>query len=333
MSRLPKISIIIPVYNVEQYIADCIRSVIRQTYSGEVECVVVDDCGTDQSLSIADSLISKYKGSISFKIIHHERNRGLSAARNTGISIATGEYLFFLDSDDFISDNCIDQLTSSIQNCNYDVIVGDFKKIGNGQSDAPRLLVSESQMSSIDARQALLSRRIYVMAWNKLIKKDFLTMHNMRFEEGYLHEDEIFTFNMAMCNPTIYIMDSITYFYRVRPNSIMLNEHKSFAKAQAYQKVVLKITSDSYFDISDSLCWDYVSLLIPNTFVGRLKHPILFWKYYKMLRHQLSQQSSLSCTPGSASNLRKSIAMHWRLSVFGGYCWLMAREIKNQLFS
>ena len=107
-NMLPKISIIIPIYNVEPYIEDCLQSVMRQTYRGMMECILVDDCGTDNSMKVAEQLIKIYNGPIDFKVLHHEHNRGLSAARNTGIDAACGDYVYFLDSDDWISDDCFE---------------------------------------------------------------------------------------------------------------------------------------------------------------------------------------------------------------------------------
>lgn len=82
------VSIIVPVYNVAEYIESCVRSVMTQTYDGGLECLIFDDCGTDNSIAIAQQMIENYQGSIDFKVIHHEKNRGLSAARNTGMDAA-----------------------------------------------------------------------------------------------------------------------------------------------------------------------------------------------------------------------------------------------------
>lgn len=80
---------------------------MRQSYNGAMECILVDDCGTDNSMEIAEQLIKAYNGPIDFKVVHHEHNQGLSAARNTGMDASCGEYVYFLDSDDWISDDCI----------------------------------------------------------------------------------------------------------------------------------------------------------------------------------------------------------------------------------
>ena len=109
-----KVSIIIPVYNVASYIEECIQSVLDQTYP-DLEVVLVDDCGTDHSMELAENLIRKSNRSSIFRIEKHDRNRGLSAARNTGIKTATGEYLYFVDSDDKISQDCIEKLVQFVR--------------------------------------------------------------------------------------------------------------------------------------------------------------------------------------------------------------------------
>lgn len=86
------VSIIVPVYNVAPYIKDCLQSVMRQTYKGSMECLIVDDCGTDESIAIVERMLAEYDGPIYFQILHHDHNRGLSAARNTGTMQATGDY-------------------------------------------------------------------------------------------------------------------------------------------------------------------------------------------------------------------------------------------------
>ena len=106
-----KVSIIVPVYNVSNYIVKCLDSIIAQTFHS-IECILVDDCGHDDSIEKAQRYINQYSGHISFMIIHHNKNKGLSGARNTGINISTGDYLFFLDSDDAITPNCIETLMS-----------------------------------------------------------------------------------------------------------------------------------------------------------------------------------------------------------------------------
>ena len=113
-----KVSIIIPIYNVESYIANCLHSVFNQTYK-DLEIILVDDCGTDKSMDVAKEIIRKYKNDFHIIIEHHTYNKGLSAARNTGLKKSTGEFIYFLDSDDTISNDCIERLMFPILQGNH----------------------------------------------------------------------------------------------------------------------------------------------------------------------------------------------------------------------
>ena len=120
-----RVSIIIPVYNVEPYIEECLQSVANQTMTEGVECIIVDDCGQDNSMEIVHSFVKNYKGNVNFRVLYHGKNRGLSAARNTGIMAATGKYLYFLDSDDRISHECMKQFQQKIDKYgNVDLVHG-----------------------------------------------------------------------------------------------------------------------------------------------------------------------------------------------------------------
>lgn len=103
------ISIVVPVYNVSLYVERCVRSVMAQTYP-VLECILVDDASPDDSIAKCEKLIAAYDGAISFVVLHHERNRGLSAARNTGTDAAQGDYIYYLDSDDEITPDCIEKV-------------------------------------------------------------------------------------------------------------------------------------------------------------------------------------------------------------------------------
>ena len=120
------VSIIVPVYGVESYIEDCVRSVMAQDYDGPLECVLVNDCTPDRSIEMAKQVLSDYKGAIEFRIVTHERNQGLSGARNTGIKESKGEYVYLLDSDDEISSNCISSLVAPLAIKRYEMVVGEY---------------------------------------------------------------------------------------------------------------------------------------------------------------------------------------------------------------
>ena len=125
---MKEVSIIIPIYNVEKYVAECLNSVISQTYDhSKIECIIVNDCTTDDSMDIVYEIIKKYDGGMSFIICRHEHNEGVSAARNTGIEVAKGNYIFFIDSDDYIYPNSLELLLNASKIYGYpDMVVGNF---------------------------------------------------------------------------------------------------------------------------------------------------------------------------------------------------------------
>lgn len=108
------ISVIVPVYNVEKYIERCITSIINQTFTEGVECIVINDCTPDKSMEIVERLVSKYDGSIQFKLIYHEKNKGIAAVRNTGLDTATGDYTIYIDSDDYCELDMLEKCTQRL---------------------------------------------------------------------------------------------------------------------------------------------------------------------------------------------------------------------------
>ena len=212
------VTVIVPFYNVEPYIADCLQSVMRQTYRGPLECILVDDCGSDSSVEIAAQMIAAYEGPIEFKILHHENNRGLSAARNTGLDAANGEYVCFLDSDDWISDDCIEKLANPLQEEKFDIVVGDYEAVGC--FPGCKLTLGEGRYFTKPFDSTFCNQGVYVMAWNKLYSKHFLDRNKLRFEEGRIHEDEIWVFELSCVDKSFFVVKSVTYFYRIRENSI-----------------------------------------------------------------------------------------------------------------
>lgn len=222
--KKPLISIIIPIYNVQNYIADCICSVINQTFTDSVECLLVDDCGSDDSIVIAEKIIDSYKGKIKFRIINHNSNLGLSCARNTGIRESDGEWLLFLDSDDWLSENCLQtmvDMTTKYPSCEL-VIGGAIKTDGDDifdleNSNFPDYVEDRNWIN----RNLLTPMNLPVTAWNKLIKKDFVNKHQLYFVESAISEDEYWNFLLAKYVSCMVILKHNTYFYRVREGSIM----------------------------------------------------------------------------------------------------------------
>ena len=214
-----KISIIIPVYNVENYIERCIRSVVSQRYAGQIECIIVDDKTPDNSIFIIEKIIKSYQGNIEFKIIHHDINLGLSAARNTGLKYATGEYVYFLDSDDQISPDCIDVLSKPLLNKHYDFVIANYKVDKEGHP--VYVIPIESGEYNKNIQRMFLLHQWPSMAWNKLCNLNFIRKNKLYFQEGLIHEDILWSFYLAIHTESLYVCKETTYVYCYRENSIV----------------------------------------------------------------------------------------------------------------
>ena len=163
-----KVSIIIPIFNVAPYLTRCLQSIEAQTYQ-DIECLLIDDCGTDHSLRIAEDFIQNHKGQLTFNIIHHQHNKGLSAARNTGIKAATGDYIYFMDSDDAITPHCIEILTDLAKkypDADYvqgNIVTGPGLMDGTIDNDVPEYCNNKELLEKI------ILNKTHRTAWNRLI--------------------------------------------------------------------------------------------------------------------------------------------------------------------
>ncbi|RHI11460.1 glycosyltransferase family 2 protein [Bacteroides sp. AM16-24] len=239
MKKQVLVSIIIPVYKVENWIEGCLLSVCNQTYEN-IECIIVNDATPDKSMDIVESILKNYTGSIRFKIITHELNRGLSAARNSGVKAATGDYLFFLDSDDKLySADVVSIFEVYLQKYgNVDFLVGGFDLIGNTTSFKVPTLQEKVYNSKEDILISYLDCQWYVMACGKMISRSFFIEKNMWFGEGLLHEDELFSFRLAVFASTMVIISEKVYSYYINECSITGN--KKYRNYLDYLSVILQ---------------------------------------------------------------------------------------------
>lgn len=227
------VSIIVPVYNVEKYIERCLESIVAQTYR-KLEVIFVDDCGQDDSIGIVERFIADYDGGISLSIVHHDKNRGQSASRNTGIMAARGRYVYFLDSDDYISTDCISLLYSKIEeDATVQMVVGNYKIIG-GLYFNPMNLPQRSYTSE-EIIKYQFTYNIYTMAWNKLVSRKFIIDNGLFFQEGIIHEDNLWSFCTACCLDKIAIVLKPTYNYIIRSGSTMTGNDAEFHEGQLFE--------------------------------------------------------------------------------------------------
>lgn len=278
------VSIIIPVYNVEGYILPCLDSVVNQTYKN-LEIIIVDDKGTDSSMMLINNFINSYNGEIKIKIITHECNKGLSAARNTGTSEAIGDYIFYLDSDDMLMPECINLLIQKAISSNAEMVTGDYKMVGGDDFFNGHIKISEDCVISgtYNIIEALTTGVYNITAWNKLIKRDFLIKNNLYFIENLLHEDDPWSIEMAFKLNKIAIIKDITYLYVFRNGSISNDIKNIERRVESTRKITmhsfnlvkenpLYSNSKSLFEYNINKLLNYFEFVYKNLGIKELRH-------------------------------------------------------------
>lgn len=307
------ISVIIPVYKVEEYILPCLESIINQDYKGIIECILIDDCGNDNSMRFAKNFINEQsKGDIQniiFKICKHQSNKGLSEARNTGTQIATGKYIYYLDSDDTLMSDCISSLVKCAKKYPAaEVIQSGCLCIQDGKKWElqPWLDFENTHHPEYIANQTwiktyMLNPTYPVTAWNKLIKKDFILQNNLFFKTGIIHEDDHWSYFLAKYVKHLAFLNQNTLIHYIHSNSIMrtrsLNNKSynswlliwtdmvahidDFCKEAQIKKILSSTTSWYLFNTSSKIRKEIKHIIkkLKNEIPHELKVPFLLYYY------------------------------------------------------
>ena len=247
---MPKISVIVPVYNVEQYLPKCLDSIINQTFK-DIEIICINDGSTDNSGKVLEEYAQKDDR---IKVLNQD-NKGLSAARNNGISQAKGEYISFVDSDDFIHPKFLETLYFAITQ-NYSDIAGcNFQKIHKKEILSFK---NRKIQTFIPALDVLLNKKnfIHFNVWNKLYKKE--AIRNIQFIENLYFEDWVFNLCVFAQNSTFAWINEKLYGYRMSNQSIMRSQfnHKKLEDYVRGIEIVAK-----YFQSNHPHNWDKVKKL------------------------------------------------------------------------
>jgi len=228
MDDKPKVSIIIPVYNVEQYLRQCLDSVCNQTFK-DIEIIVVNDCSPDNSLYI----IKKYQDKDErIVLVDLKQNVGVGFARNAGMRVAKGEYITFVDPDDWVKENFIEVLYNSIKKYNTDFVSVNYIKVCGDKFFNHKVKSSLFDVVICDdkiKRQLLLNIPV-IQIWTKIFKKSFLFSNNIYFRINKF-EDNVFTWETIIKSKSFIFISDIFYYHRInRVNSIMTNLKTSKTK-------------------------------------------------------------------------------------------------------
>lgn len=221
------ISIIIPVYKAHDYIERCLDSIISQTCEDlTIECILVNDYTPDDSMEIVKKKIKSNDKRLKFKIINHSENKGASAARNSGIKVAEGDFLLFVDSDDYLEAKALQAFTNELSKIrnqeDVDVVIGNTylyksKTIAMENDICDSLLIDNRRG---DALRKLLSREVIHLVCNKMIRRDYLLNNRLFFEEGIICEDILWAYLIFYHAQCVLLMSNVTYVYFDNPLSV-----------------------------------------------------------------------------------------------------------------
>ena len=260
------ISIVIPVYNVEKYLKECIESILKQTYT-DYEVILVDDGSTDNSSFICDEYADNY----SFISVIHKPNGGQADARNVGLRHAKGEYILFIDSDDYISDNCFFEDIYDVSEGN-DIICFKFQKYfeNTKRMSACTFTIPEfdNNDKSLIIRKLSANDALYCAAWTKAIRREILINNGIIFEVGCKCEDMKWYFEVLMNADSIVGIDKAYIVYRQRDGSVTKsNALKTISdNIKAIEDIKKEIKSIAGNDLYDALYYPlsklYCNLLI-----------------------------------------------------------------------
>lgn len=226
--NVPLVTISIPIYNCENHIINCLQSVVLQSYHN-LEILLVDDLGNDNSRVLVEEFVHHHPD-FNFKILRNEKNAGLSVVRNTGIDHAQGKYIFFLDSDDEITPDCISLMVDAAEREQVQMVCGNVKTIRletNQEIEAFRLQNNQDKMTENKAIfESFIQGRFPVPSWNKLILLDFLKQNQLYFKEGLFAQDSLQSFETALVLNSVFFLKEVTYIYYLHQDSVIHNRKK-----------------------------------------------------------------------------------------------------------
>lgn len=265
-----KISIIVPVYNVEAYLERCVESILQQTYT-HFELILINDGSTDSSGQICDHLASQYEN---IKVYHIE-NAGVSNARNMGIQLATGSWVTFIDSDDFVTQDYLATLASAVEGVNVGFAIAPLHHIKNGiVTDLPSHSGKTELWSTEETmKELLMTTRTSFFPVAKLFKRDLLA--DEKFNTNYhLAEDALFLTELLLkTRCSCVFIDKPVYYYDHREGSATtsVNRHV-FDTIEVYQQIIAQVSQafpNLKYELINRECWSYITVYDKIIFTSR----------------------------------------------------------------
>lgn len=309
-----RLSIIVPFYNVEKYIEECIRSLYDQDIpQEEYEVICVDDCSPDGSRAIVERLQKEF---LTLRLVCHERNKKLGGARNTGLREAKGRYVWFVDSDDYVSTNRFSRLLSEAESSDVEMLLFDYATVTNGKSQQVEYPKIEDRVVTGDELLRQVQERWYVCvptAWNKLYKRKFLMQNGLLFTEDVMYEDTDLSLKMLTYLKRIKYMNESAYNYRQNAQSIT-KEHPTPEK-MAYTILQQNRCAIVAEEAINGIVKDVISEYVKTQLIVLRRGLILLDAYQKHAYFRLIRKYNIS-TLRSYSTWRTWLAIRYGITWF-----------------
>ena len=217
---MPKVSVIVPVYNVEKYLEKCLNSLVNQTIN-DIEIIVVNDESPDNSQRIIDDFETRYPDKVK-KIV--KKNGGQGSARNEGLKVATGEYIGYVDSDDYVSNDMFEKMYNAAKKDDSDIVIAGFYVVSeSGNVLNQEVFKCEKNVTTIEETKEVLFDKTAI--WNKIYRASLLKNSNVEFVSKKWYEDFDFTINTLILAKRFSIIEEPLYYYLLRQNSTMNNSN------------------------------------------------------------------------------------------------------------
>lgn len=231
-----KVSVIIPTYNSDKYLKKCIESILLQTYKN-IEIIIINDGSTDKT----DDIVKKYEDE---RIKYYKnKNQGIGKSRNYGIKQSTGEYIMFVDSDDYIDESAVEEMIKKITDSNLDMLVCDFYKIEKVKEEVKLVQFDDC---SLNERQNLLLE-INLSPWNKIYKKEMIVKNNIMFNEKLKYEDAEFVIDCLIKSKKIGKLNKSLYYYVIHTESeTTIRDKKCFDIIKVVNNIRKKYSNKLY---------------------------------------------------------------------------------------
>lgn len=326
-----KVSIIIPAYNIEKYIERSILSCIQQSFKN-IEIIVINDASTDNTLQIINKMKVKDNR---IKVINKKKNQGCIEARKSGFEIAKGEYIMFVDGDDYIDDiEAIDILYKNAKKKNYDIVC--YKFFVEDKSDKVKAWKTEFIFNDDDNMLDLLfQRKINYSLWSKFIRKEFIKENRIEFPRNFSYgEDVAFSYSLAMYNPRFIILNEYLYNYCRRSDSLdsSINE-KTYEITKALQFIKEQLQKNNlYYKYKEE--FDYLSFIqayyIRKDYIFRNKNKISkdIYKSWKNLKIKINIKNNKFYRKQYEKDTMKAIILEeiFKKSYISGYLYYKIRR-------